>query len=225
MVVRVVSSSIQPFAMVTFMIVIVVVFYASAVYFTDSTTSDQVYIATSSKSRILGFESIPTGLYWAVSTVCTVGYGDVVPYTMPGKLIGGLAAGSGILVLAIPISIVGQKFLEENSRYQASQAAAKSASIVKMVGEAVNQLGTKLERKYGITDGFPGNNQSPQTEPTNFTTFHSQANDEYRELEAIVYRSFSRRESSVKAALADEGQTVFGQFQHILRNLMEGTPI
>jgi voltage-gated potassium channel len=52
------------------------------------------------------FGSIPRALWWAVCTVTTVGYGDVVPVTVVGRLLGGLTALAGIGSIAIPTGIL-----------------------------------------------------------------------------------------------------------------------
>jgi voltage-gated potassium channel len=52
------------------------------------------------------FGSIPRALWWAVCTVTTVGYGDVVPVTVIGRLLGGLTALAGIGSIAIPTGIL-----------------------------------------------------------------------------------------------------------------------
>jgi len=58
------------------------------------------------------FENALSGLWWAVSTVTTVGYGDVYPVTLFGKLIGAVIALLGIGLIAIPTSIISAGFLE-----------------------------------------------------------------------------------------------------------------
>lgn len=52
------------------------------------------------------FGSIPRALWWAVCTVTTVGYGDVVPITVVGRVLGGLTALAGIGSIAIPTGIL-----------------------------------------------------------------------------------------------------------------------
>ncbi|HEY4167349.1 MAG TPA: cyclic nucleotide-gated ion channel [Reyranella sp.] len=62
------------------------------------------------------FGSIPDALWWAVVTLTTTGYGDVVPHTVGGKMIGSLVMVSGILVLALMTGILATGFAEEERR-------------------------------------------------------------------------------------------------------------
>jgi voltage-gated potassium channel len=59
------------------------------------------------------FSSIPASLWWGVTTMTTVGYGDVVPKTIAGKIIGSLAALLGIAIFALPTGILTAGFLQE----------------------------------------------------------------------------------------------------------------
>lgn len=62
------------------------------------------------------FGSIPAALWWGVVTLTTTGYGDVVPHTVPGKIIGSAVMISGILVLALMTGILATGFSEEERR-------------------------------------------------------------------------------------------------------------
>lgn len=53
-----------------------------------------------------GIPDIPTGVYWAIMTISTVGYGDIVPYTAAGKFITTLAMILGYGMIAVPTGIV-----------------------------------------------------------------------------------------------------------------------
>ena len=58
------------------------------------------------------FPSIPESLWWAVATLTTVGYGDVFPVTLVGRLAGGIIAVLGIGFFALPTAILGSGFVE-----------------------------------------------------------------------------------------------------------------
>lgn len=58
------------------------------------------------------FGSIPDSMYWAIITLTTVGYGDATPITAAGKLVAGLTAVMGLVMLALPVGIIATAFAE-----------------------------------------------------------------------------------------------------------------
>ena len=62
------------------------------------------------------FGSIPAALWWGVVTLTTTGYGDVIPHTIGGKMIGSVVMVCGILVLALMTGILATGFAEEERR-------------------------------------------------------------------------------------------------------------
>ncbi len=58
------------------------------------------------------FGSIPGAMWWAVVTLTTVGYGDIVPITTGGKMFGGLIGLLGIGMIALPAAIMASGFVE-----------------------------------------------------------------------------------------------------------------
>jgi voltage-gated potassium channel len=58
------------------------------------------------------FGSIPAAIWWSMETITTVGYGDEVPRTVLGRIVGGLTMISGILMIALPVAILGSAFAE-----------------------------------------------------------------------------------------------------------------
>ena len=53
-----------------------------------------------------GFTSIPRGIYWAIVTVTTVGYGDIAPQTMMGQGLASILMLMGYAIIAVPTGIV-----------------------------------------------------------------------------------------------------------------------
>jgi voltage-gated potassium channel len=62
------------------------------------------------------FSSIPASMWCAVMTVTTVGYGDIYPVTVAGKVITGLVTITGVILLAVPAAILAAGFMEERER-------------------------------------------------------------------------------------------------------------
>lgn len=59
------------------------------------------------------FSSIPATFWWAIVTITSVGYGDMVPITITGKILTSIISISGLAVLALPAGIITSGFLEE----------------------------------------------------------------------------------------------------------------
>lgn len=68
-----------------------------------------------------GFNSIPTGIYWAIVTITTVGYGDISPVTAFGQFIASLLMLVGYAIIAVPTGII----TSEMTRSQHEQTTAK----------------------------------------------------------------------------------------------------
>jgi voltage-gated potassium channel len=59
------------------------------------------------------FTSIPAAMWWAIETVTTVGYGDMVPMTFEGRLLGGVVSVVGIGTLALFSGLITIGFLDQ----------------------------------------------------------------------------------------------------------------
>ena len=62
------------------------------------------------------FSSIPASLWWSVISVTTIGYGDIVPHTDLGKAVSGMLAFVGVVLIAIPTSIIAGGFIEATTK-------------------------------------------------------------------------------------------------------------
>ncbi|MDC5706833.1 ion transporter [Vibrio europaeus] len=65
-----------------------------------------------------GFTSIPQSIYWAIVTITTVGYGDLVPQTALGKAIASMTMLLGYSILAVPTGIITAELNQEMSSHK-----------------------------------------------------------------------------------------------------------
>ncbi|EYB82430.1 hypothetical protein Y032_0360g3450 [Ancylostoma ceylanicum] len=86
--------------MVGVVMITVVIFFSTLIYFLERDEPDTK------------FTSIPATFWWCVVTMATVGYGDLVPITVAGKLVGSGAIVCGVMVLALPITIMVNNFMQ-----------------------------------------------------------------------------------------------------------------
>jgi voltage-gated potassium channel len=64
-----------------------------------------------------GFTSIPVGIYWAIVTLTTVGYGDITPLTELGKFISSFVMILGYAIIAVPTGIVTAELVNFNKKH------------------------------------------------------------------------------------------------------------
>ena len=64
-----------------------------------------------------GFTSIPVGVYWAITTMTTVGFGDIAPVTATGRTIASAMMLLGWGTLAVPTGIVSSEFTAQRARW------------------------------------------------------------------------------------------------------------
>jgi voltage-gated potassium channel len=62
------------------------------------------------------FGTIPDAMWWAIVTLGTVGYGDAVPITVPGKLVAAVTILFGLMMVALPVGIIATAFANEIRR-------------------------------------------------------------------------------------------------------------
>ncbi len=84
-----------------FLSILTILFSASAIYFLENEAQPEV------------FSSITASLWWATVSLATVGYGDIVPITVWGKVFASIISLVGIGVVAIPTGIISASFVEE----------------------------------------------------------------------------------------------------------------
>ena len=101
------------------------------------------------------FTSIPVGLWWAIVTMTTVGYGDMAPKTYVGMFVGALCALAGVLTIALPVPVIVSNFALFYSHTQARAKLPKKRRRVLPV-EAVRPKGTGPPRQGQGQGGMGG---------------------------------------------------------------------
>jgi len=64
------------------------------------------------------FGTIPHAMWWAIATLGTIGYGDVVPITAVGRIIAALTILTGLILIGLPVGVVATAFADEVHRRQ-----------------------------------------------------------------------------------------------------------
>lgn len=93
-----IKSSMRELGMFFFFLIVAMVIFSSAVYYAE---------AGEPKTQI---KSIPGAFWWAIVTMTTVGYGDVTPVGVWGRLVGALCVIAGVLTIALPVPVVVANF-------------------------------------------------------------------------------------------------------------------
>jgi len=111
-----VLRSMNSFYLMGMMLGVGLVFFAAMLWIADRGDWDEekhCYVRHPVEPHYSGcspYQSLPNSLWWAITTMSTVGYGDAYPMSAGGRFIAGIAMVAGILCVALPTTVLGVEF-------------------------------------------------------------------------------------------------------------------
>ncbi|GAA49220.1 Potassium voltage-gated channel protein Shal [Clonorchis sinensis] len=132
------------------------------------------------KSETSQFNSIPAAFWYTIVTMTTLGYGDIVPITIIGKIFGGICSLSGVLVIALPVPVIVSHFAriyQQNQRNDKREAQKKARfSRINEMKMATETAFLEGKRRFEMSHDDPVIGNSP--------SFHLEKGLQYIEEEA-----------------------------------------
>ena len=138
---RVLRQEAAPIAAALFVLAMLLVVAASFAFIAEHEAQPRV------------FASIPDAMWWAIVTMTTVGYGDVVPVTVAGKMIGSVIAIIGLGMVALPAGLLASGFSDQ--LHQRRRAFAEEVDRILSDGMISVHERERLEEiryRLGLTD-------------------------------------------------------------------------
>ena len=129
----------EELVLVIFIAFILLIIFSSLMYFIEKEAQPEA------------FSSIPAAMWWGITTLTTVGYGDIYPITTLGKIVGALIAFLGIGLFALPAGILGSGLVEATRKKEKGDEKLMEESSEKElkkhpnVNEKINKLEEKLK--------------------------------------------------------------------------------
>ncbi|XP_068193900.1 potassium voltage-gated channel subfamily A member 7 [Antennarius striatus] len=136
------KASLRELALLIFFLFIGVILFSSAAYFAEVDSPDTA------------FTSIPEAFWWAVVSMTTVGYGDMYPETVGGKLVGSMCAIAGVLTISLPVPVIVSNFSYFYHREMECEDTTQYQHISTSVWEKDGEGDTDEEDEEG-GDGVP----------------------------------------------------------------------
>nr|AAK55543.1 potassium channel protein Shal 1.g [Panulirus interruptus] len=100
-----------------FSLAMAIIIFATVMFYAEKNVEDTT------------FTSIPSAFWYTIVTMTTLGYGDMVPHTPTGKIVGGVCSLSGVLVIALPVPVIVSNFsriYHQNQRADKRKAQKKA---------------------------------------------------------------------------------------------------
>lgn len=164
--VTLVQSSEPLFLLLLFVFLLAVIFGSLVASIEAGECDVETGICTRSDGSISPYKNYLVGIYWALTTLTTVGYGDTFPVEHAGRAIANITMITGIMAFALPLVVIGSNFQsayeeynaekrkvgkkKRNSQKQVETYAAMARSIIlnhQQLSEELKNVLQKLEEK------------------------------------------------------------------------------
>ena len=101
------------------------------------------------------FIDIPTSIYWAVVTMTTVGYGDIAPSTLVGRILSAIVMLMGYTIMAVPTGIVSAQMVHDHKQRHKSEPCPECGSPLPADAHFCPFCGLKQEVKKPVKNVTP----------------------------------------------------------------------
>lgn len=93
--------------------------------------------------------SIPKGIYWAIVTLTTVGYGDITPVTNIGQIVSGIIMILGYSVIAVPTGIISAEMINATKKEKGKNKTCPFCGLENNDSDAIfcKRCGSRLENQ------------------------------------------------------------------------------
>ncbi|HEX4518792.1 MAG TPA: potassium channel family protein [Gaiellaceae bacterium] len=132
------------------------------------TVTTIIVVASGILIRVLDrheYSSVWVGMWWALQTVTTVGYGDVTPKNWSGRVVGAVVMLEGIAFLAITTAAITSTFVARAERDRHLAQVEDDESRIGHVDARFDELTAQLERLETLVRGLDRPSEPDATEP------------------------------------------------------------
>lgn len=99
------------------------------------------------------FPNFFEAIYWSVVTMVTVGYGDIIPVTVGGRIVAMVTSIVGVIIFALPSGFIAAAFVKELAKYREKEAKDKEyLADVADIEKRIEELEKKEKVNKNDTD-------------------------------------------------------------------------
>uniref|UniRef100_A0A672H876 Potassium voltage-gated channel, subfamily G, member 4b n=2 Tax=Salarias fasciatus TaxID=181472 RepID=A0A672H876_SALFA len=149
-----IQRSLKDFGLLLLFMCVAVALFSPLVHLAESELAPD-----SARSPQLSFSSIPASYWWSIISVTTVGYGDMVPHSIPGQLVALIIILSGILLLSFPSTSIfhtfNRTYTELKEEHERLWKEERGAELATEAEESMRERDTWPDN-WPETDALPG---------------------------------------------------------------------